>query len=215
MHLTYHMQQLITQLIAEGYLKTPTIIAAFRRINRVDFLPAAIKNEADLNIPLAIGYSQTISQPLTVAFMLELLQPQAGNKVLDIGAGSGWQTALLAEIVGERGRVYAIERIRELKEFGENNVNKYNFVTSGRVKFFCQDGSQGLPDHAPFGKIIIAAAATRVPPALLKQLAVGGRLVAPIGPAGGQDIILMEKIGENKFTEKKFPGFIFVPLIED
>jgi len=102
------MSTLIRQLIAQNYLRTPEIIKAFQKIKREDFLPDYLKNEAEENYPLPIGFGQTISQPLTVAFMFELLQPQRGHKILDIGSGSGWTTALLAEIVGEEGRVYAI-----------------------------------------------------------------------------------------------------------
>lgn len=90
------MEELINDLIKQGYLKTPLIIEAFKNIKRKDFVSADLKDQADVNAPLPIGYSQTISQPLTVAFMLELLQPKPGEKILDIGAGSGWQTALLA-----------------------------------------------------------------------------------------------------------------------
>ncbi len=206
------MENLIQQLIADGYLKTPAIINAFKKINRADFLISKDEEEAEVNAPLPIGYGQTISQPLTVAFMLELLQPQPGDKILDVGSGSGWQTALLAEIVGEEGRVYALEQIKELKKFGEDNVKKYNFAN---VEFFCTDGSQGLVKFAPFDKIIVAAAAEKISQNLLKQLKIGGRLVAPIGPSGLQDIVLMEKRDKNDYQEKHFPGFVFVPLIEE
>ena len=99
------MKYLIKELMAEGILKTPSIIEAFEKVDRKDFVPEELKDKAYLNTPLPIGYGQTISQPLTVAFMLELLQPQAGDKVLEIGSGSGWQTALLAHMVsGGNGR---------------------------------------------------------------------------------------------------------------
>ncbi|MCD6283661.1 protein-L-isoaspartate O-methyltransferase, partial [bacterium] len=98
------METLIQQLISEGYLKTPEIIKAFREIDRKDFVPSYLKKEAYINAPLPIGFGQTISQPLTVAFMLELLQPKRGDKILDIGSGSGWTTALLAYIVGQKDR---------------------------------------------------------------------------------------------------------------
>jgi protein-L-isoaspartate(D-aspartate) O-methyltransferase len=206
------MSQLIEQLIKAGYLKTPHLISAFRKIKRKDFVLSEMTEEAEGNYPLPIGFGQTISQPYTVAFMFELCQPKEGDKVLDIGSGSGWTTALFAEIVGERGRVYAIELIPELKEFGENNTRKYNFVASGRAVFICGDGSKGLPEHAPFNVIHVAAAAADIPQALLDQLAIGGRLIIPEGTTT-QDMVLITKISDRRFEEKRFPGFVFVPLI--
>src|SRR3989344_867492 len=111
------LEGLIQELLSGGYLKTPRIIDAFRLIDRADFVLPEYKDEACGNYPLPIGEGQTISQPLTVAFMLELLNPQPGEKILDIGAGSGWQTALLAEIVGPKGQIVAIERIPKLCRF--------------------------------------------------------------------------------------------------
>src|SRR6056297_3585913 len=117
------MENLIKRLIDKGYLKTERIIKAFQDIERKDFIPDESKNRAGKNIPIFIGEGQTISQPLTVAFMLELLSPKKGDKVLDIGSGSGWVTALLAHIVGKEGKVFALERIPKLKEFGRKNVD--------------------------------------------------------------------------------------------
>ena len=108
------MKQLIKNLISSGYLKTPEIINAFYKIDRIDFVPEELKYEAHTNTPLPIGYGQTVSQPLTVAFMLELLQPKSGHKILDVGSGSGWQSVLLACLAGNKGRVIAVERIPEL-----------------------------------------------------------------------------------------------------
>lgn len=155
---------LIDSLIKEGWLKTPIIIEAFRKIKRADFLPEDTKDLAELNDALSIGWGQTISQPLVVAFMLELLAPEKGEKTLDVGSGSGWTSALLGEIVGERGKVIAIELIPELKEFGEKNVAKYNFAEKGIVKFISGDGSKGYKKEAPFDKILASAAlaATKV-----------------------------------------------------
>ena len=206
------MPKLIEQLIEQNYLKSPRIIEAFRKIKRADFLPKeVIKQEGgefveEYNAPIQIGYGQTISQPLTVAFMLELLQPKKGDKVLDIGSGSGWQTALLAEIVGDKGFVYAIERIPELKIFGENNVAKYNFKN---VEFINGDGSRGLADKALFDKIIAAASAQEIPFIWKEQLKIGGRLVRRLD----NSIWLLIKKDKNKFKEKEYPGFVFVPLI--
>lgn len=203
------MDELIQQLINEGYLKTPAIIDAFYKIKRRDFLPSDLVGEESVNAPLPIGHGQTISQPLTVAFMFESLKPGPGQKILDVGSGSGWTTAMLTEIVGPKGKVFAIERVPELKEFGQKNVAKYNF---SNVLFFCQDGSRGLPDYAPFDRIIVAAAAFEVPQALKEQLKVSGRLVIP---TDAQDIRLIERISKDKYKETIYPGFVFVPLIED
>lgn len=201
--------RLINELIKRGYLKTPRIVEAFRRIDRIDFVPERLKGEAYANAPLPIGFGQTISQPLTVAFMLELLNPEKGNKILDIGSGSGWQTALLADAVGQEGKIFAMELIPELKELGEKNVRKYNFLGKGIVDFICADGSKGLAEKAPFDRIIVAAAGKAIPPALKEQLKLGGRLVIPVSGS----IWLVIKRGIDDFEEKEFPGFVFVPLI--
>ena len=207
------MEELIQQLIKEGYLKTPLIIEAFEKIKREDFVPDDLKNEADINAPLPIGYGQTISQPLTVAFMLELLQPQPGEKILDVGAGSGWQTALLAYCVGNPpaggGKVIAMELIPELAEFGIKNVEKYGFIKKGIIEFITGDGSRGLEKEAPFDKIIGAASATEEPIELRNQLKINGRLVIPIK----ESIWLFIRKDEKSFEEQEFPGFAFVPLI--
>lgn len=172
------------------------------------------KNKAKINTALPIGYGQTISQPTTVAFMLELLQPEAGDKILDVGSGSGWTTALLAEIAGKRGEVYGVERILELKNFSEQNISKYSFIKKGRATIIHGDGCAGLPKYAPFDKILVSAAALDVPPQLLAQLKVKGRMVIPIGKQyEGQEIVLYRKISKNKFEIKHFPGFVFVPLL--
>jgi len=201
---------LIEELILEGWLKTPRIIEAFKKIKRIDFLPENLKNLAELNEALPIGYGQTISQPLVVAFMLELLQPKKGEKILDIGSGSGWTSALLAEIVGEEGKVIAMEIVPELFEFGQNNVKKYNFVDKKIVEFVLGDGSKGYEKEAPFDKILVSATAKQCYPAWKEQLKVGGRIVTPIG----NSIWLFVKKSEKDFEEFEYPGFIFVPLVE-
>ena len=200
---------LIEDLTKENWLKTPRIIEAFKKIKREDFLPEEIKNLSELNEALPIGYGQTISQPLVVAFMIELLFPEEGNKVLDIGFGSGWTSALLAEIVGDKGKVIAIEIIKELKEFGEKNISKYNFIKKGRVKCILSDGSKGYKEEAPFDRILVSAASKNVPEELKKQLKINGRLVIPIN----NSIYLFIKKSETIFEEKEYSGFVFVPLV--
>jgi len=202
---------LIDNLIKEGWLKTPQIIEAFRKIKRADFMPENMKDLAEVDEAMPIGQGQTISQPKVVAFMLELLEPKAGEKILDVGSGSGWTSALLSEIVGDKGRVVSLELIPELKEFGEKNAAKYGFVEKGTAQFICCDGSKGYEEESPFDKILASAAARRVPEAWKKQLKVGGRIVAPINSS----IWLFVKKSENEMEEKEYPGFIFVPLIEE
>ncbi len=205
---------LADDLIQQGYLKTPEIINAFRKIKREDFVLPQDKEAVGMDAPLPIGYGQTISQPLTVAFMMELLQPKAGDKILDVGGGSGWTTAILAEIAGAKGNVYGVEIVPELKEFGEKNISKYNFISKGIARYIRADGREGLPDYAPFDKVLVSAAAKETPPKLLEQLKDGGRLIIPIGGQyQPQDIVLIEKQNKNKFKEKRFPGFVFVPLL--
>jgi len=200
---------LIDSLIEEGWLKSARIIEAFKKIKRIDFLPEDMKNLAELNEALSIGYDQTISQPLVVAFMLEQLQPQSGDKILDIGSGSGWTTALLAEIVKPKGKVTAIEIIPELKEFGGKNAAKYNFVEKKIAEFICADGSKGYEKEALYDKILASASAEKIPFAWKEQLKIGGRIVAPIG----NSIWLFVKKSDREFQETEFPGFVFVPLI--
>ena len=209
---------LIDNLIKEGWLKTPRIIAAFRKIKREDFLPEGKKELAKLNEALPIGYSQTISQPLVVAFMLELLAPESGEKILDIGSGSGWTSALLAELVGEKGRVIAVEIIPDFKEFGEKNIAKYNFIEKGIVEFVCADGSKGYPNISSrpelregFDKILCSATAKELPEEWKEQLKIGGRIVTPIDSS----IWVFKKKSQSLFESKEYPGFAFVPLVSE
>ena len=199
---------LIDSLIKEGWLKTPRIIKAFKEIKRIDFLPEGAEELAELNEALPIGYGQTISQPLVVAFMIEKLGPEPGQEILDIGSGSGWTTALLSHIVGSEGKVVAIELIPELKEFGERNTAKYNFVEKGIAEFICADGSKGYSGFEPDG-ILASATAEKVPRVWKEQLKIGGKIVVPVKSS----IWVLEKVSGKNFTEKEYPGFSFVPLI--
>jgi len=203
---------LVDNLIGQGWLKSRRIIEAFEKIKREDFLPAEMRNLAEINEALPIGYGQTISQPLVVAFMLEQLCPRPGDKILDIGSGSGWTSALLAEIVGPKGKVIAIEIIPELMEFGKNNVAKYNFIDKGRVEFICADGSKGYEKEAPFDGILVSASlqTIEVPQAWKDQLKIDGKIVVPIGSSIWQ----ITKKSDAEFEKTEYPGFVFVPLIE-
>ena len=200
---------LVDNLIKRGWLKTSNIISAFKKIKRVDFLPKELKGLAELNEALPIGYNQTISQPMVVAFMLEQLKPEKGHKILDVGSGSGWTTSLLSEIVGEKGKVIAIEIEPKLKEFGENNTQKYNFIKKGIAEFICADGSKGYQKEAPFDRILASASAKEVPLAWRQQLKIGGRIITPIKTS----IWVFVKKTEDNFKKIEYPEFVFVPLI--
>ena len=201
---------LIDSLIQQDWLKTPRIIKAFKKIKRVDFMAKGMDDLSELNQAFPIGHGQTISQPLTVAFMMEKLQPKIGDKVLDIGSGSGWTTALLSEIIGQKGKVVAIEIISELVEFGKNNIAKYGFVEKGIAQFICGDGSKGFKKESPFDKILCSAAIYgKFPKAWKDQLKIGGRIVTPIDSS----IWLLVKKTKNEFEETEYPGFAFVPLV--
>ncbi len=203
---------LIDSLIKQKWLKTDRIIDAFEKIKRKDFVPNGMGGSAELDTALPIGYGQTISQPLVVAFMLELLEPEPGDKILDIGSGSGWTTALLAEIVGENGKVVAMEIIPELKEFGEKNTAKYNFVKKGQAEFICADATKGYKKEAPFNKILASAASQKeIPQQWKKQLKTGGRIVTPISSS----IWLFIKKSKGEFYSKEYSGFAFVPLVNN
>lgn len=204
------MENIIKRLREDGYLKTPAILEAFQTVDRADFLPEAEKDHADMNIPLPIGYGQTNSQPLTVAFLLELLQPQPGERVLDVGAGSGWTAALFARLVGERGSVTAIERIPQLFRFAEENLKRYRFP---QLRLLCRDATIPDPEQPIYDIIHVAAAAREVPATFRDRLALHGRMVIPIG-GEEQTIVLVTKTRPSNFLEQRFPGFLFVPLVE-
>ena len=228
---------LIDDLIGGGWLKDDRIVSAFTKIKRVDFMTPGMEDLAQLNEALPIGYGQTISQPLVVAFMIELLEPKEGEKILDVGSGSGWTTALLAELVGEMGKVVAVELIPELKTFGESNVGKYDFIKRGIAQFICGDGSKGCEKQAPFDKILASASirsvkneipnqgkedksssspfagareGKEIPPEWKDQLKIGGRIVTPIDSS----IWLFVKKSETEFEKTEYPGFVFVPFVE-
>jgi protein-L-isoaspartate(D-aspartate) O-methyltransferase len=199
------MEELIQTLIDAGTLRTPHIIDAFRATDRTHFVPEESVPLAHKDYPIHIGHQQTISQPTTVAFMLELLGVQEGEKVLDIGSGSGWTTALLSHIVGEKGSVLGLERVKELVEFGTENLKKYAIENAHIELAGTQLGSQ---KNAPFDRILVSAAARAFPHELLSQIREGGVIVIPV-----RDAIWRIVRVEHQPIIEKFDGYIFVPLI--
>ena len=203
------MKTLIDNLREDGVLHSDSIVNALAEVDRADFVPQSFKNKAYEDIPLPIGRGQTISQPYTVIFMLEHLMVQSGNIVLEAGYGSGWQAALLANLVGAKGHVYAFEIIPELCDMGKKNILKYpNF--SSRVNLFCSSAEYGYMEASPFDRIIAAAEVREVPSAWRAQLIVGGRMIYP----QGNDLVLEVKKDEDSFKVERYPGFAFVPFIQ-
>lgn len=187
-----------------GVLEDPRIEAAFRAVNRRDFVREGYEVEAHEDYAIPIGYEQTISQPTTVAYMLEMLAPQEGDTILDVGCGSGWTTALLAEIVGQHGRVIGMEVIEELVKFGRDNLAAYDF-TQAEIRH--GNPLKEKQPEAPFNRILVSAAGDHVPEALTDQLAVGGTMVLPVD----ESLIQVKKKSEDELLQQEHPGFTFVP----
>jgi protein-L-isoaspartate(D-aspartate) O-methyltransferase len=179
---------------------------AFKKISRQDFLPDDVKDSADLDAPLPIGYGQTNSQPSTVRMMLEWLDALPGQKVLDVGSGSGWTTALLSQIVGEKGRIVAVERVPELVEMGRQNCQN---IGTRNAKFYQAEKHFGWPDQAPYDRILVSASADRFPKELFEQLAAGGKIVIPVGSS----VFVVTKDERGEISKEEHPGFVFVPLL--
>jgi len=199
---------LVDKMVSEASLRKQCIIDAFRKVDRINFVPKNRFDEAYHDYPLPIGEGQTISQPTTVAIMTEALKPQRGMKILEIGAGSGYQAAILAEVVGSKGMVYTVERIAYLYEMAKKNLKRYR-----NAKVILGDGSLGSPDYAPFDRVMVTACAPGIPNPLVEQLKIGGMMVLPVGRNMlWQKLLLVKKVKNGIETEDLGP-FVFVPLI--
>ncbi|MBI3623214.1 protein-L-isoaspartate(D-aspartate) O-methyltransferase [Candidatus Pacearchaeota archaeon] len=199
-------QDLITSLRRVGF--SDRIINAFSKVPRELFVPQEYRNLSYDDAALPIGHSQTISQPYTIATMLSVLYLREGQKVLEIGSGSGYVLALLSEIVGPKGQVSGIEIIKDLYSNSKKTLAAYK-----NVKVYCQDGKQGLPLKAPFDRILISAALEEIPKEILSQLKEGGVLVAPIGSSQQQTITAIKKHENFNLRIKQIPGFVFVKFV--
>jgi protein-L-isoaspartate(D-aspartate) O-methyltransferase len=178
---------------------------AFADTPREIFVREGFTDFAKYDEALPIGFGQTISQPSTVYNMLEWLQPEQGDTILDIGSGSGWTSALLSKLVGERGRIIATELIPELKQFGKDNCAKLGLTN---IEFHHTPHQIGYPKKAPYDRILVSASANKLPVELIEQLVDDGIMVIPIGDS----IWVIEK-QKSKITKTEHPGYVFVPFI--
>ncbi len=203
-----NIDSLIREMKEEtGVLKSENIEEAFRKTDRADFVPLDYKENTYLDRPLYIGAGQTISQPSTVVFMLELLEPKEGEKILDVGAGSGWTTALLSEIVGSEGEVFGIEKIPSLVKFGNKNLKEQG-TKNTTIEIEEAQSVLGKPEEAPFDKILVSASSEEPPKELVEQLKENGVMVIPVR----ESIFKVKKDKEGDISKEEHRGFVFVPL---
>lgn len=194
-----------TQLRHRG-VHDERVLRAMEKVPRHQFVPPKLQNTAYDDNPVPIGEGQTISQPYIVAYMLQELKIAPEDRVLEVGTGTGYQAALLGELAHE---VYTIERVSALFEKAKENLETLGY---SNIEVVYGDGTRGLADHAPFDRIIVAAAAPTVPKPLFEQLAEGGRMVIPVGPAELQDLMLIRK-QDGKPVVSHLEGCRFVPLL--
>lgn len=186
------------------------VMDAMRAVPRDKFVPDELKAFAYDNGPLPIGHQQTISQPYIVALMSDLLNPDENDVVLEIGTGSGYQTAILSCLVKQ---VYSMEFIKELSESASARLKHLGFHN---IETCTGNGYNGWPEHAPYDGIIVTAAATHIPSALVEQLKLGGRLIIPVGMSGfHQELMLLEKDQDGETQVKNILGVAFVPLVDE
>jgi protein-L-isoaspartate(D-aspartate) O-methyltransferase len=202
--------ELVDGLIRRGYATKREVAEALRKVPREEFVPRSMMDEAYVDTPLPIGSGQTISAPHMVAMMAEALDLRPGQKVLEVGGGSGYHAAVTAELVSPGGHVFTVERLPELVEFARDNITRTGHSDS--VTVILSDGSVGLPSEAPFDRIFVACGAPAVPEPLKSQLKDGGLMLVPVGGRMYQDLVRIERRGE-RYISQDLGGCVFVPLV--
>jgi len=197
---------ILVDSLAEKGINDKNVLKAMREVQREKFVPLLMKLNAYRDIALPIGYEQTISQPYTVAIMTQALSVKKGNKILEIGTGSGYQAAILAEM---GAKVFTIERHNDLYRNTQKLFDKLGI----RIATKCGDGTIGWSAYAPFDGIIVTAGSPDVPESLKKQLAIDGRLVIPVGDKRTQTLKVISRVSEDEYEIESIPEFAFVPLI--
>lgn len=199
-------KRMVTEQISARGIADKRVLEAFLKVPRHLFIPDAMHGSSYADYPVPIGECQTISQPYIVALMTESLHLSGNEKVLEVGTGSGYQAAILAELAGD---VYTVERLEGLNERAQKILAQLGY---GNVHTRCADGTLGWPEESPFERILITAATPSIPQPLIEQLAEGGRIVAPVGERFSQMLILAQK-NEGRITETPVCGCVFVPLL--
>ena len=196
---------MVDQQIAARGVSDPATLEAMRTVPRHEFLPLRLRDEAYMDYPLPIGHGQTISQPYIVAFMTEAIRPQPGEKILEIGAGSGYQAAILAQMGAD---VYTVEIVEPLAEMARQTLERLGYKNAHVLH---GDGYRGWPEHAPFDAIIVTCAPDKIPPDLVAQLKDGGRMIIPVGGGMNQELILLRK-QDGKVEKQSVLPVRFVPM---
>lgn len=199
-------RKILFDSFAEKGISDQNVLKAMREVEREKFVPLLMRPNAYRDIALPIGYEQTISQPYTVAVMTQALKVKKGDKVLEIGTGSGYQAAILEKM---GAKVYTIERHHDLYRKTQKLFDKLGI----RVNTKCGDGTIGWSEHAPYDGIIVTAGSPEIPVSLKKQLAIGGRLVIPVGGKISQTLKVVTRKSEDEYEIESIPEFAFVPLI--
>jgi len=213
MSLEKKRKDMIELLKVSGYIKSEDIERAMLKVKREDFVPVGYRDIAYSNVPLPIPGGGTISAEHMHAIFLSALKLKLGDKILEIGAGSGILLAYMKEIVGEEGKVFGIEIVPETYGFAKKNLEKTGYWD--KVKLILGDGSKGLPEFAPFNKIVSSASPVGdIPKEWIEQLKLGGIIITPLGPTYSQDLIYLEKTKEGKIKKKNLGPVIFVELKE-
>ena len=211
-------EKLIDSLIKQEILRSPNVIKAMRAVPRAKFVPTDMQGYTTVDTPLPIGFGQTISAPHMVSIMNEALQLEVGHKVLEVGAGSGWHSVTIAEIIApqeaprsEWGHIFTVEIVVGLAENARKNIMNAGY--GDRVTIINADGSKGYPEKAPYDRIVVTAAAPNVPKPLVDQLKSEGVMLVPVGsPSMFQNLLKITKQADGKIREENLGGVAFVPL---
>ncbi len=199
-------KEVLIKILKTRGIKNQNVLEAFRKVERHLFVPEIMRFNAYKDVALPIGQGQTISQPYTVAYMTEELNPKQGEKILEIGTGSGFQAAVLCEL---GVRVFTIERQFDLYNQALKLFDKLGYKVAAR----CSDGTIGWSEFAPYDGIIVTAGSPAIPQNLMKQLAISGKMIIPVGDKTNQTMKIITKLSEDEFDIKEAPYFAFVPLI--